>query len=381
MLKITHATVFTGKENDDHYTSQDVFVDQGRIVAVGDLPDAPQSLDVLDASGLFLMPGLVDAHSHLGGFGSVGETEDLNEMTAAATPEMDAFYAMDPSSRDFSRALSAGITTSLITPGSGNVVGGTAIVLKSAGDRLEQRLLRRPAALKMALGGNPKSVYGPRNERPMTRMGVAQVIRDTLARGQEYLAKKEAAGDDPTKLPNFDRGLENVALALQHKIPLKVHCEQFDMMTVLRIAEEFDVLFTLDHAWGSTDFLEEILGVIFGPIGVSLLPGECGKVDIECLSCFDARGLCCALMTDGPIMAPEELVSEAGEAVRAGVPHHRVLRMLGANPAQIIGCADRVGTLEAGKDADLAFFRGIPALETSALCVRTMIEGKTVYTA
>ncbi|MCE5234919.1 MAG: amidohydrolase family protein [Clostridiaceae bacterium] len=157
------------------------------------------------------------------------------------------------------------------------------------------------------------------------------------------------------------------------------------MLTTLRIAEEFNILFTLDHAWGASDFLDEIcsaknlVGVIFGPTGVPLLPGECGKVDIECLAELDRRGVTCAIMTDGPIMSPELIVVQAGEAVRTGTPHERALLMLTRNAARIAGLEDRLGALEPGKDADIAFFRGTPALDPSARCVRTILNGKTVF--
>ena len=157
------------------------------------------------------------------------------------------------------------------------------------------------------------------------------------------------------------------------------------MLTVIRIADEFNVRFTLDHAWGSSDFYDEICtaknltGVIFGPIGVPLLPGECGKVDIESLRVLDERGVTVAIMTDGPIMAPEMIVAQAGEAVRTGTPHDRALRMLTINPAMIAGLDGRIGSIEPGKDADIALFAGAPALDVDARCMRTIINGKTVY--
>lgn len=157
------------------------------------------------------------------------------------------------------------------------------------------------------------------------------------------------------------------------------------MLTALRISEEFDILITLDHAWGSSDFYEEIcsaknlVGVIFGPVGVPLLPGECGKVDIECLAELDRRGVACAIMTDGPILNPEMIIVQAGEAVRTGTPHERALRMLTINPAKIAGLDDRIGSLEPGKDADIVLFRGIPALDSKACCVMTIINGVVVH--
>ncbi len=391
MLVIKNARIFTAAGR--NYEKGDIIVDNGKIIAVGTDSaihmDAPlqKEAEIIDAEGLFAMPGIVDAHSHIGGFGANVEDQDLNEMTGCATPSMESFYAIDPSSRHFKRAVRAGITTSVIAPGSGNVIGGLACACKSAGQNTAEMCIKNPVALKMALGGNPKGVYGAKKQLPMTRMGIAQVIRDQFFKAREYMKKQTEAGEDPSKMPPYDAGLENICRVLRREIPAKVHCEQFDMLTVLRIAEEFDILFTLDHAWGSSDFIEEIcsaknlVGVIFGPVGVPLLPGECGKVDIECLAELDRRGVTCAIMTDGPILNPELIVGQAGEAVRTGTPHERALRMLTINPAKIAGLDNAIGSLEPGKDADIVLFRGVPALDTTARCVMTVINGAAVYRA
>lgn len=382
MLVIRNAQVFCG--TGDPIRQADIQIADGRIVAVGPALESPSDARVINAAGLFAMPGLVDAHSHIGGFGSGGE-QDLNEMTGNATPAVESFYAIDTKSKEFERAIRAGITTSVIAPGSGNVVGGMVCAVKSAGRSIRDMCIKNPVALKMALGGNPKGVYGKRNQMPMTRMGIAHVIREQLTKARTYLQKQEQAAGDPAKMPDYDQGLENVARVLRKEIPIKVHCEQFDMMTTLQIAEEFDILCTIDHAWGASDFYDEIagaknlVGIIFGPTGVPLLPGECGKVDIECLAELDRRGVVTAIMTDGPIMNPELLVGQAGEAVRTGTPHERALMMLTRNAAVIAGIEDRVGSLEPGKDADIILFRGIPARDTAARCVHAVINGETVF--
>lgn len=381
MLVIKNARIFTAA--DTELDKGDIAIENGKIAEVGEHIGVRPGDETIDAAGLFAMPGIVDAHSHIGGF--AGDEQDLNEMTANATPSMEAYYAIDVTTKDFARVRQAGITTSVIAPGSGNVVGGMVCAVKSAGESMADMCIKNPVALKMALGGNPKGVYGARHQLPMTRMGVAQVIRDTLSKGREYMQKIEAANGDITKQPAYDAGLENVCRVLRREIPLKVHCEQFDMLTVIRIADEFNVRFTLDHAWGSSDFYDEICtaknltGVIFGPIGVPLLPGECGKVDIESVRVLDERGVTVAIMTDGPIMAPEMIVAQAGEAVRTGTPHDRALRMLTINPAMIAGLDGRIGSIEPGKDADIALFAGVPALDVDARCMRTIINGKTVY--
>lgn len=382
MLVIKNGRVFTA--TGITYAVADVLIENDKIVAVGENLMYPDSAEIIDATGRFVMPGIVDAHSHLGGFGA-GDEQDLNEMTNHATPGIEAIYAIDTKSNDFIAALEAGITTSVVAPGSGNVIGGLVAAVKSAGRSIQDMCIKNPVALKMALGGNPKGVYGSKNQMPMTRMGIAQIIRDNLNAAKVYFNKRAQADGDAEKQPPYDAGLENLGRVLRREIPLKVHCEQFDMMTTLAIAAEFDILCTIDHAWGASDYYDELaasknlVGIVFGPIGVGLLPGECGKVDIESVAELDRRGMLTAIMTDGPIMTAELIVGQAGEAVRTGTPHERALNMITINAAKIAGIDDRVGSIEAGKDADIAIFKGVPALDTTATCVRTIVNGRTAF--
>ena len=301
-------------------------------------------------------------------------------MTKNATPQVEAIYSIDTKSPMFERAIKAGITTSAIAPGSGNVIGGLVCAVKSYGKNIKEMCIKNPVALKAALGGNPKGVYGKRKELPMTRMGIASVLRDTLIKGQEYMAKKEKGEAD------FDLGLENVCKVLRRK-SLKGALWTVWYAYCNCIAEEFDIEFTLDHAWGASDFYDDIAvaknlkGVVYGPIGVLLLPGECGKIDIYSLIELDKRGVLCGIMTDGPICNPDLIIVQAGEVVRFGGNIERVINMLTINPARIIGVDDRVGSIEKGKDADLVIFEGMPALDTNARVIYTIIDGEIVYSA
>lgn len=381
MLVIKGAKIYTSA--DKVIEKGDILIENGKIKDIGTVLDAKGGT-IIDAEGLIVTPGIIDAHSHISGFGTDMSDQDLNEMTHNATPQVEAIYSVDTASKMFERVIQSGITTSAIAPGSGNVVGGLVCAVKSYGHSIEDMCIKNPVALKMALGGNPKGVYGKRNQMPMTRMGIAHVIRETLIKGQEYLLKKEAAKDDASKMPPFDLGLENVCRVLKKEIPLKVHCEQFDMLTTMRIAKEFDVEFTLDHAWGASDFYDDIVasgckGVIYGPIGVPLLPGECGKIDIFSLVELDRRGVTCAIMTDGPILNPDVLIIQAGEVVRFGGNIERVINMLTINPAKILGIDDRVGSIEKGKDADIVIFEGMPAVDTNATVQYTIINGEVIY--
>lgn len=361
----------------------DILVEGSKIKDVGPAIEAPEA-EIIDANGLVAIPGIIDAHSHIGGFDKGMGDQDVNEMTGHSTPQVEAIYAIDTSSEAFAQAARAGITTSAIAPGSGNVVGGTVCAVKSSGHSIEDMCIKNPIALKAALGGNPKGVYGKRNQLPMTRMGIAQVLRELLIRGREYMKKKDAAGDDASKLPPYDLGMENVCRVLRKEIPLKIHCTHYDMITAIRIAREFDIEFTLEHAWGASDYCDDIVesgcsGVVFGPIGVAKSPGERRKVDIWSLVELDRRGMLCAIMTDGPILNPDLIVVQAGEVVRFGGDLERVINMLTINPAKIMGVDDRIGSLEPGKDADIAIFRGTPALDTGARVEYTLINGQVVW--
>ena len=377
MLVIRNAKIYTcaGKI----YEQADILIDGQKIAAIGENLDVPPQTKSIDADGLVAMPGIVDAHSHVGLFGD-GSGQDANEMTANATPEVESYYGIDIGDKAFQRVCRAGITVSAIPPGSGNVIGGMVCAVKSYGDSLEKMCIKNPVALKMALGGNPKGVYDKRNQMPMTRMGVAEIIRENLIRAKEYLAKQQRG-----EAVEYHQGMENLCKVLRREIPMKVHCEQFDMLTILRIAEEFDVELTIEHAWGASDFYDDIAasknlrGIIFGPIGVYLTPGECGKVDIDSLIELDRRGVCCSIMTDGPVMNPDLIVCQAGELVRFGMDQQKALQMLTINPAKILGLEDRIGSLEKGKDADVVLFRGEPAIDTAARVVCTIVNGEIAY--
>lgn len=377
MLVIRNAKIYTcaGKI----YEQADILIDGQKIAAIGENLDVPPQTKSIDADGLVAMPGIVDAHSHVGLFGD-GSGQDANEMTANATPEVESYYGIDIGDKAFQRVCRAGITVSAIPPGSGNVIGGMVCAVKSYGDSLEKMCIKNPVALKMALGGNPKGVYGKRNQMPMTRMGVAEIIRENLIRAKEYLAKPQRG-----EAVEYHQGMENLCKVLRREIPMKVHCEQFDMLTILRIAEEFDVELTIEHAWGASDFYDDfaasknLRGIIFGPIGVYLTPGECGKVDIDSLIELDRRGVCCSIMTDGPVMNPDLIVCQAGELIRFGMDQQKALQMLTINPAKILGLEDRIGSLEKGKDADVVLFRGEPAIDTAARVVCTIVNGEIAY--
>lgn len=380
MYLIKNGTIYT-MSKDGVLNTNLLLNDNGKIEALGnDLGE--DNAEVIDATNKVIIPGFVDAHSHIGGVTNDGG--DLNELTNPATPELDAYYGINPNDKQFKIAIKNGITTSCLTPGSGNVIGGWAIVLKSNEGTIQERLLKHPVALKAAMGINPKGVYSKKGQLPMTRMGIAFVLRDYLRKVKEYMAKKEAAKDDPSKMPKFDLGLEHGIPVINKEIPLKVHTYMHDMVTVVEIAKEFDILVTIDHAQGASDYYdvltdEHVHGVIFGPICSGLFAGEGGKIDFECLKGLDDRNVKVCVMTDGPVTPNNLLVYQAGEAVRRGMDPVKALGLITCNPAKVILCEDKVGSIEVGKDADIQIYDALPTQYVSANLETVFINGKVEY--
>ena len=384
MLLLKNATVLTMDEA-GVIENGDVLLDAGKIVSVGVSLDAA-GCEVIDCTGKVVMPGMVDAHAHRSNFPESGEgSGDINELTNPVTAELNAYYAIDPDNISFKLSVQHGITTNCIAPGSGNVVGGYCVAMKAAGKGLASQVIANPVALKAAMGINPKGVYSGKTRCPMTRMGIAQTLRDYLTKVQAYMKKQAEAAGDPEKMPKYDEAMEHGIPVMKKEIPLKVHSYQQDMMTVLEIADEFDIDVTLDHALGASDFVEEIAsnphvrGVIYGPIYIGLFPGEGCKVDFDAMMKLDDAGVNTAMMTDALLSCEQMLVNQVGECVRAGMEPIRALRMLTVNPAKMLGLDHRIGMLKAGMDADIAVFSAMPCVVPSAVVEMTIIDGEIVY--
>lgn len=377
-ILIKNGTLCTMTEQSEPFKG-DVLVENGKIVKV-DTQIEEKDAKVLDASGLYVMPGLIDAHTHIGLFDFNQETsvDDANEMTDPVVADLDARFGINPKAREFQVSYEHGITTLLVTPGSGEVFCGLPVALKTYGDNAFKMTLKAPCAVKIALGGNPKNTFGAMSRLPMTRMGIADVLRDTFRRAKEYLEKKER-GEEPA----YDSNMEALSRALTGELPCKVHCTQYDMLTAIEVCKEFGVRFSIEHAWGATDYIDEIVesgcDICYGPIATYRCPGERRKIDIEAVKELDERGVNVAIVTDSPIMSEESLYHHIGEAVREGVPQERAIRMVTVNAAKSMGVEDRIGTLEEGKDADIILVKGRLGLDTNAEVRCTMIDGKVVY--
>ena len=378
-ILIKSGTLYTMTDDEKNIFQGDILLENGKIKAVAERIEAADA-EIIDAEGCYVLPGLIDAHSHIGlfDFNHDKSVDDANEMTDPVSAAVDARYGMNPKARELKVAYEHGITSILFTPGSGDVFCGQPFVGKTYGDNIFEMTVKAPAAVKIALGGNPKNTFGDMKRLPMTRMGVAHVLWDTFRKAKEYLDKKEKGEEQP-----YDANMEAIIPALRGEIPCKIHCTQYDMLTAIEVAKAYGVRFSLEHAWGATDYLDEIAEsgweICYGPIATYRSPGERRKVDVEAVKMLDDRGVNVAIITDSPILSEESLYHHIGEAVREGLSQERAVRMVTINPARQLGLEDRLGSLEVGKDADVIVMKGRLGLDTDAKVLYTIMDGNVIY--
>ena len=356
--------------------------DDGKIVSVAPHIDAPVDCVCIDAQGKLVTPGCIDAHCHIGlDNEAVGwEGMDYNEIVDPITPQMRAIDSIYPQDEAFGLAVQGGVTTACTGPGSANVVGGTFTVIKLHGNRVDNMILRDAVAMKCAFGENPKRCYGQGGKKaPMTRMGVAALLRELLFKTRRYMEDK-AAG----KNPGFDMKLESMIPVLEGKIPLKAHAHRADdILTSIRIAKEFGVKLTLDHCTDGACIADELAKEGYPAfVGPSL--GSKSKVELTNKSFTTAgelqrAGVPVSIITDAPVIPLQYLPMCAAMAVDAGMDVEEAWKAITINPAVALGVADRVGSLEPGKDADIVIWTADPMTTVAAAACVTIIDGKVVY--
>ncbi len=363
----------------------DILVEDGKIRAVGEVPVIPEGAEIVDAEGLQVYPGFVEAHGHIGldGYGIGYEGMDYNELNDIISPQMRGIDGVKPMDPAFAMAAAAGVTCVCVGPGSANVLGGTFTAIKTVGSRADDMVVRDGVAMKCAFGENPKRVY--RDKKDSSRMTTAALLRETLFKAQEYMEKKEAAGEALSKKPAFDMKMESLLPVMKREIPLKAHAHAAeDIFTALRIAKEFDLKITLEHVTEGHLIAEELakenVPLAVGPTLTSASKFELRNKSWVTPGRLAAAGCQVSIITDSPVIPQEYLPLCAGLAVQAGMDPFAALQAITINPARHAGIADRVGSLEAGKDADIVITEGCP-FEVSAKVKYVFIDGKQVDTA
>lgn len=385
MLLIKNAKIFTMAG--DIIENGCILVEESKIKEVGVDLVAPLDAQVIDAMGKNVFPGFIDAHCHIGmweeGIGFEGA--DGNEMTDPITPHLRAIDAINPRDEAFANAIKGGVTTAATGPGSANVIGGVFSVIKLHGERVDDMVVVENLAMKCAFGENPKRVYNDKKMMPSTRMGTAAKLRETLAKTVDYKERKLAAAGEPSKMPLYDMKLEAMLPVINKDIPLKAHAHRADdIFTSIRIAKEFDVLLTLEHCTEghliADQLAKEGYPAVIGPSFGNKSKFELNQKTFDTPGIMVKAGVKIAIMTDSPVIPLEYLPMAAALAHKAGLDEMEALKCITINPAEILGIADRLGSIEVGKDADLVIWNGHP-FDLQSKVAYTLVDGKVVYQA
>jgi imidazolonepropionase-like amidohydrolase len=365
-----------------------ILIREGRIEAV--LPPGPVSPDyrVLDATGKVVLPGLIDARTSVGlfGDGSGFQNADHEELTDPDVAWVRAIDALNPADPAFADAREAGVTTVLTGPGTTNVAGGLSAVVKTAGDTVEAMLVRQPAGLQIGLGRPPVDAYRAKN-KVWTRMGVAALLRERLVSARSYLHKLEHGESDPEKKPERDFRLEPYAGLIRREYPARIRVATAeDAWTALRLADEFGFDLVLEqltegHLAGLAEELaRRRVPCVLGPMMKAGKTPETKALTFRTAATLAEAGISIALCTGHPSRPIRFLALEAALAVRGGLHEEVALRAITLNAAAALGLDGRLGSIEPGKDADLAIFEGDPFLPTSRV-THTLVAGRVVYEA
>ncbi|RDB32630.1 amidohydrolase [Exiguobacterium sp. RIT594] len=351
----------------------DIRIKDGKIHEINELLDAEENERVIEAEGRFLLPGFIDAHTHLGlydeGTGTVGN--DANETIFAMTPHLRAIDGVYPLDEGFKEAIEHGVTTVQVMPGSMNIIGGVTSVIKTHGRFIDDMILRKYAGLKIALGENPKRVHSAGRAGELTRMGIMGMLREAFLE-----VKMQRTADTFAH-----RMIERV---LKKEMPLRVHAHRADdILSAIRFAEEFELDVRIEHCTEGHLVAKELQQLPIEHVTVGPTFTRKSKIELknktwETYRVLHEHGLEVSITTDHPYTPVQYLNLCAGLAAREGLPVDIALRAITINPARSIGVADRVGSIEVGKDADLVLWSHFP-LDYLAKPLMTMIDGKVIF--
>lgn len=369
---------------DDYSTSKkDILIENGKISKIGeDINFQCDGLRTIDVKEKYVLPGLIDCHTHIGiieeATGKLGI--DNNETSNPVTPQLRAIDGINPLDIAFKDAVKSGVTCVMSGPGSNNAVGGLNTVLKTHGKIIDKMIVKDPYGLKIALGEDPMSCYGTDGKCPVTRMGVTSLVRELFMKAQDYMVEKEEG-----KLKNRNIQLESVIPLLKGDLTLRAHAHRADdIVTVIRIAEEFNIKkLVIEHGTEAhiiSDYLKEKnIPVAFGPILTPRIKMELRKRSYGSALKLVEAGVKIALITDHPYNAIDQLRPVALLAVSEGLKPLDALKLITINPAEILGCQDRMGKLEEGFDADIIILNSHPLNLIEGKVVTTIINGEIVF--
>lgn len=375
MLLIQNGLVFTMETNKEMYA--DLLIDNGKIIKIAEKITPDECMSVIDASGLRVYPGFIDAHSHIGisEEKKTSQGDESNEGTNPVTPYVRAVDAINPMDSAFHNALASGITGVMVGPGSSNPIGGQFAFIKTHGRRIDDMVVMAPSAMKLAFGENPMTNYGTNGNIPSTRMGIASLIREELTLAKQYF--------DNGNQGTF--GMECYRDVFEGKIPLKAHVHRADdIFTAIRIADEFGLGLTLDHCTEGHLIAQAIAEsgypAIVGPSLASRIKDEVSLSDFKTPGELEKAGVLVALTTDHPVSRIQYLPLCAGLAVKEGMSQWGALRAITINAARICRVDDRLGSLKEGKDADIVIYDGNP-LEIASCVKYTIVNGEIAWRA
>ena len=379
---IKNGLVFLPEEG---FVKKDIQMKDGKILKISDSILNDQGVKEYDASGQYVMPGMIDAHSHIGLFNEAmrWEGEDGNEGSDPVTADMNAMDAINPFDESFEEALRGGVTTACTGPGSANVIGGSFATISLFGKIVDQMVIQYPAAMKCAFGENPKGWYGQSdNKAPMTRMGVGALLRESLIKAKNYKNKKEEAASKE-EVFEIDPKLEALLPVLNKEIPLKAHAHRADdICTAIRIAKEFDVLLTLEHCTEGhmiADYIaDNKLCAMVGPTFGSRTKIELKNISFDTARILTEKGIKVSIITDHPVIPQGSLNMCAALAMKAGLSEQEALKAVTINPAQVLGIDHLKGELRESLDADVVIWDKHP-LDLQAKTERVYVLGQEVF--
>ncbi len=378
----------------------DILIEDGKIKKIAPILDGKiiNEAKVLDASGIDIYPGFVEAHCHLGldGYAVGFAGQDYNEMGDAVTPQLSAVDAINPQDETFRMAREGGVTCVSTGPGSSNVIGGTFCVIKTYGKRVDDMLVKEKSAMKIAFGENPKNCY--KDKGVYSRMSVAAKLREELVKAKLYAKKCEDAGcpqgiakadlaemdeEQRAKLPSYDMKSEAMIPVVRGEIPLKAHAHRADdIYTAIRIAKEFGLDLRIDHTTDGALIADDLAKEGF-PVAVGPSFGHASKYELKNKG-FSTPGILAdagcqvSIITDSPVIEERYLALCAGRAIHNGMKEFDALQAITINAAKHIGAENRVGSIEEGKDADFVMLQGTP-FAVDAKILYTIIDGQIVF--